>query len=333
MGVILMELTDDNYYQTKMLSVSSVRLFAQNPARALADFTGQCPWFDNLKALPLGSAFHDMLERAIRYTCNKENVEQTFNEVKDDNWPEILAKRAEEYAADKVEREMCTSDDYKDIRKKNGELTAEASKVSIWFHIMWNSDVMQDAAVRAMLSTKDDNIEVIPEKPFIGSYKSEGQEIRYKGKPDLFIVDHEAKQIDAFDYKTSHPFDPSGMDWGDDIQGNHRYMPIEWMAEKLFPWQAGVYRQLLWDNGYKDYQIRYRYLVITKEKTPRLNVFTISDESMDEGYSQFCDWLVRAHGYIIGDLEAPLIQDGSKYANMQTYKHPLQFTSYPYKAD
>ena len=74
MGVILMELTDDNYYQTKMLSVSSVRLFAQNPARALADFTGQCPWFDNLKALPLGSAFHDMLERAIRYTCNKKNV-------------------------------------------------------------------------------------------------------------------------------------------------------------------------------------------------------------------------------------------------------------------
>lgn len=48
------------------------------------------------------------------------------------------------------------------------------------------------------------------------------------------------------------------------------------MQDKMFPRQVDVYRHLMQTNGYRDYHVNYHYLVITKEKVPRLNVFDIS---------------------------------------------------------
>lgn len=326
-----MKLTNKNYYQTKILSVSSVKLFAQNPARALADFTGQFPWSDDLIITPLKSAFHDMLTRAVEYTCNKKIIANASKNLTDDSWIQKTLDLAEKRASKSVITEMLKADKYLHLRSTNGNLISIAEKIPIWFHILWNSDVMKNVGIQAMMSTQTEDVDIVIEKPFVGIYKLDNQNIKYKGKPNLFIVNHKQKSLDVFNYKISLPFDPSGYDWGNDITGKRQYMPIEWTAEKLFPWQAGVYRQLLWDNGYKDYQIRYRFLVITKEKTPRLNVFTISKESMDEGYSQFKYYLILAHGYVSGELkDPPLIQDGSKFANMQSYKHPLSFVSQPF---
>lgn len=326
-----MQLTSENYYQTKLLSVSSVKLFAQNPARALADFTGQYSWSNDPITFPLNLAFHDMLERASKYTCNKKIIENASKNLNDDSWIQRTLDLAEKNASKSVIKEMLKAKKYSELHTAKGNLISKAEKVPIWFHILWNSDIMKNVSIQSMLSTHNKDVDVIIEKPFVGVYKSDNQEIKYKGKPNLFIVNHKQKSIDAFDYQLSSSFDSSGYDWGKDVTGKRQYMPIEWTTEKLFPWKAGVYRQLLLDNGYKDYQIRYRFLVITKEETPRLNVFTISKESMDEGYSQFKYYLILAHGYVSGELkDPPLIQDGSKFANMQSYKHPLTFVSQPF---
>lgn len=326
-----MQLNNKNYYQTKLLSISSVKLFAQNPARALADFTGQFSWSDDLTTFPLNLAFHDMVEQAIKYICNEEIIANASKNLKDDSWIPKILNFAEKNASKNVIKEMLETDKYSKLRTAKEKLISKAEKIPIWFHILWNSDIMKNVGIQAMLSTQNENIDIITEKPFVGVYESDNQKIKYKGKPNLFIVNRKQKLIDVFDYKLSLPFDSSGYDWGKDITGKHQYMPIEWTVEKLFPWQAGVYRQLLWDNGYKDYQIRYKFLVITKEETPRLNVFSISKESMDEGYSQFKYYLILAHGYVSGELkDPPLIQDGSKFANMQSYKHPLNFVSQPF---
>lgn len=67
------------------------------------------------------------------------------------------------------------------------------------------------------------------EMPFVGFYEDEDQDVKinYKGKPDMFIVDRSHKTIEAFDYKTSRPFDPSGYDWGMDIHGKRHRMSVE----------------------------------------------------------------------------------------------------------
>ena len=58
------EQQEQDYYADHTLSVSSVRLFAQNPARALADWNGEYPWFDgDGTALELGRAFHPSSKR------------------------------------------------------------------------------------------------------------------------------------------------------------------------------------------------------------------------------------------------------------------------------
>ena len=60
------EQQEKDYYADHTLSVSSVRLFAQNPARALADWNGEYPWFDgDGNALELGRAFHQMMEAML----------------------------------------------------------------------------------------------------------------------------------------------------------------------------------------------------------------------------------------------------------------------------
>lgn len=327
-----MDLTKENYYNVKMLSVSSVKQFAQNPARALADYKGEYPWFKENTDLPLGSAMHDMLECAMDYVKDKKNLNTSFQENAD-NWQISLSKKAEKTAVDLVLDEMYHSDFYANVRKKNGNLIAAAEQVPELFSIIWNSEDIQLAVLKAMVSVNNDRYAVLVEEPLIGLYVEDDKSIKFKGKPDLFIVDHQTKTIDAYDYKTSKTFDPSGYEWGTDIYGKRSYMPVEWEVQKLFPWQAGVYRELLHQNGYQDYQVNYKYLVVTKEKTPRFNIFTISDESMDEGYEQFCNWLIRAYGYINGDLEVPLVQDGSDFANLKSHNKPIEFESHPYYSD
>lgn len=327
-----MDLTKENYYDTKMLSVSSVKQFAQNPARALADYKGEYPWFKENVALPLGSAMHDMLECAMDYVKDKKNLNASFRENAD-NWQTILSKKAEESAIDLVLDEMFHSDFYASVRRKNGNLIAAAEQIPELFSIIWNSEDIQLAVLKAMVSANNDRYDVVAEEPLVGLYIEDNKSIKFKGKPDLFVVDHQTQTIDAYDYKTSKSFDSSGYEWGTDIYGKRAYMPVEWEVQKLFPWQAGVYRELLRQNGYQNYHINYKYLVVTKEKTPRFNIFKISDESMDEGYEQFCSWLVRAYGYINGDLEAPLVQDGSEFANLKSHKKPIEFESHPYYSD
>lgn len=228
---------------------------------------------------------------------------------------------------------MFHSDFYASVRRKNGNLIAAAEQIPELFSIIWNSEDIQLAVLKAMVSANNDRYDVVAEEPLMGLYIEDNKSIKFKGKPDLFVVDHQTKTIDAYDYKTSKSFDSSGYEWGTDIYGKRAYMPVEWEVQKLFPWQAGVYRELLRQNGYQNYHINYKYLVITKEKTPRFNIFKISDESMNEGYEQFCSWLVRAYGYINGDLEAPLVQDGSEFANLKSHKKPIEFESHPYYSD
>lgn len=326
-----MTLTKDNYYETKMLSVSIVRQFAQNPKRALDSYNGKFPFFDEkTTALPLGTAFHDMLENAINLAKDKEFIDSLPKD--DTDWILNGLSLIEQKAIDIIFEQMQNEPKYNNIRTKKGLLTADAKRVPEWFKLLWNSEPMKNIALKAILSTNNNAISVHTEMPFVSTYHGTFDEIKYKGRIDLYIVDKKKKIIDAYDYKTSKPFDPSGIDWGTDIDGNHTRMPVEWTVEKLFPWQAGVYRHLLQDNGYQDYTVKYHYLVITKEKTPRLTIFNISSESMDEGYSQFCDWLVKANEYIKGNIEAPLIQDGSQYANQQTHSSPIEITSHPYDA-
>ena len=324
-----MELTNENYYKTKMLSVSTVKNFARNPQRALADYNGETPWFSKSVDLPLGTAMHDMLEKAMRFVTDGQKLKEAFKSDSN-SWQTGFINLAAEQAINEVVDEIETKDEYELLRTKKGALIAKAKQVPNYFKFIWNSPIMQMAILKAMVGVNNERYEAVLEAPLVGLYTDGEVKIKFKGKPDMFIVDHQNKVIEAFDYKTSKPFDSSGFEWGEDIHGNRGYMPVEWEANKLFPWQAGVYRELLKQNGYRDYQVEYRYLVITKEKVPRFNIFRISDESMDLGYREFCDELVKAYGYINGDLEAPLVQDGSQYANEQSHQHPVEFLSEPY---
>ncbi len=296
------------YYDDHTLSVSSVRLFAQNPARALADWNNECPWFDDEKALLLGRAFHDGMENLLKIT--KANA--------DTDSPDDLREQA--YV--QVEKELTDlieiDSEYESLLSKKGAMLTDTKRMFTWLKSLWFSTATLQ--LFRVATSNNDELDLFIEKPF----RSEYHGIAFKGKLDSFVVNHQAKIIDAYDYKTTRPFDPSGYEWGTDINGERRMMPVEWMVEKLFPWQAGVYRELLRVNGYHDYKIRYHYLTVTKENEPRIDVFEIHDDAMDAGFEAFSEWLEKANDYITGKIEAPLLQDGSKYANQQTHQHPLK---------
>lgn len=319
---------DNEYYEDKTLSVSSVRLFAQNPKRALANYLGEFPWFDDNNALLQGRYFHDLLEFSMEYINNEENVKLT-KEKDSSIWVDNLLEKAKQYAFDKIKplEENEYSDLFSSKGKTKGQLKATNKPILEWFNVVINSDPVKEIIMQTMISqvTNQERFEVLIEEPFKSSYDN----VEYKGKLDIYVVDKQEKVIHAYDYKTAKSYDPSGWAWGDDIFGKHRFMPVEWTVEKLFPWQAGVYRQLLLDNGYHDYTIDYHYIVVTKEKTPRLDIFTIDDQSMDIGYKQFCKWLVKANNYINGIEEAPLIADGSAYYNTLTQKEGNKLVSHP----
>lgn len=296
------------YYDDHTLSVSSVRLFAQNPRRALADWNGECPWFSNEKPLLLGRAFHDGMEQLLKITEANAGTDN----------PAGLREQA--YV--QVEKELTalieSNPEYASLLSKRGGMLTDTKRMFTWLKSLWFSTTTLQLFTAAISDSKQ--LDLFVEKAFKSNYHG----VSFKGKLDSFVVNHQAKIVDAYDYKTTRPFDPSGIEWGTNIDGERRMMPVEWTVEKLFPWQAGVYRELLKANGYRDYKIRYHYLTVTKEDEPRIDVFEIHDDAMDAGFEAFSEWLEKANDYINGKLEAPLYQDGSKYANQQTHTHPLK---------
>lgn len=312
-----MRLTDKNYYTTKMLSVSSVRLFAQNPARALADFNNQAPWFENSNALLMGGLFHSMLEKAMDLVRQSEA-------------PDVQAARnsAMETTLSELTTKLNCDSQYHVLFTKTGKLRAEPSRIPEWFKAVWQSSPMTPVITVAYNHARglDHSRKVVTEIPLQSTF----QGVPYKGKPDLLLIDTNEKVIMAYDYKTSHPFAPYGMDYATDLDGNRNYMNVAWSREKLFPWQAGVYRQLLWDNGYAGFTVHYQYLVITKETTPRLTVFDITSAAMDQGFAEFTQALIQADEYI-KTQRAPLVQDGSAFANRTTYQDPIEIVVNPHE--
>ena len=79
------EQLDTKYYETKMLSVSSVKLFAQNPARALDDWNGVYKWFSNKQELNFGNYVHSGIQDAL------ENTDKYLKEFIN-NTPDMFTK-------------------------------------------------------------------------------------------------------------------------------------------------------------------------------------------------------------------------------------------------
>lgn len=300
------------YYEDKTLSFSSVRLFAQNPARALADYNGEEPWFKDPKPLLLGRAFHEAMEQMLTYLSRHRDETPSEDGIISDAFdaldlPELLT----------------TNSDYEPLLTKKGLLTADAKRLPGWVKSLWQSSASDPLKLAALDS--DTNTQLFLEKPF----KAKWHGVAYKGKLDAFVVNEKEKVVNAYDFKTTRNFDPSGFEWGTDINGHRSYMPVEWTVEKLFPWQAGIYRELLRENGYADYQINYHYLTVTKQDQPRIDVFEISPEAMDLGFAQFAEALLKAYRIIEGMEKAPLVMDGSDFANRQTIYQPLIHKTVP----
>ncbi|WP_025021409.1 hypothetical protein [Ligilactobacillus equi] len=114
----------------------------------------------------------------------------------------------------------------------------------------------------------------------------------------------------------------NGIEWGELLDGTRSRTSVVWHVDKLFPVQAGTYRQLLQDNGYSDYEIDYTYIVATKESSPRIDVWSITDEAMDKGLDIFLENLVLANDYITGKQTAPVVYDDSPWAHKLTLKTP-----------
>lgn len=288
--------SDVDYYNTKMLSVSSVRLFQQNPARALADWSSKHSWFENDSALLYGRYVHAAMQDFM--TEGETHFQDTIRGE--------LKRKSDD-----------PKDDHK-IFKKNGDYYAEYATMDKAI------DVLQKCKIISFFHSHlgDERFDPVVEAGLIGTLHKDGEkDLKVKGKPDLLMIDKEKKQIYAFDYKTSKTYDPSGMGYAVDINTLQRgWINLAWSVQKAFPWQAGVYRELIRQSGayYADYPISYRYLVVTKEKVPRLDIWTISNEAMDQGYAAFKKAAFKARKYINGEAEAELRQDDSNFFNLST---------------
>lgn len=280
-----------NYYGTKMLSVSSVRLFAQNPARALDNWNGVFDWFTDDSALLYGQYVHSGLQDFL--TGSHELEKFRLGNPK--------------------------------IFKKNGDLLAKYAQAKTVLNALIESTPLQKMAKMAV----SNQYKLQVETPFHSKYKSVG----FKGKMDAILVDKKNKVIHAFDFKTSKNYDQSGVDWGTLFDGTRKKCSVAWHADKAFAWQAGTYRQLLRDNGYADYSIDYTYIVGTKEASPRIDVWVISPEAMDLGFQLFASNLLLADKYIKGEKIAPVIFDGSQWANQKTIKKPNILEVLPFLPD
>ncbi|HJG66986.1 MAG TPA: PD-(D/E)XK nuclease-like domain-containing protein [Staphylococcus ureilyticus] len=273
------EQLDTKYYETKMLSVSSVKLFAQNPARALDDWNGVYKWFSNKQELNFGNYVHSGIQDALEDT--DKYLKEFMNET-----PDMFTKAGTLLAkfrlADTVLNKFLSSATFKEL--------LEARNIYKMF----------------------------VEKPFMSEY----QGIRYKGKIDLMFIDDKNKNIHCIDFKTSRPYAQNGIEWGTMLDGSQKKTSVAWHVEKLFPVQAGVYRQLLQDNGYSDYKIDYTYIVMTKETSPRIDIWNITDKAMNKGLDIFFENLVLANKYITGQAVAPIIFDDSAWAHEKSLERP-----------
>lgn len=278
-----MQLKKD-YYGTKILSVSSVRLFSQNPARALDDWNGTYAWFGDKSALNFGNYVHSGVQDAL------ENTEQHLQEFKK-NTPELFTKKGDKLLAKFKMAQTCL-------------------------------DALLNSATFKGIQAGAKHMQLYVEKPFISQFKG----VTYKGKLDAMLVDTKHKTVHCIDFKTSKTYPQSGIDWGDLIDGTHTKSCVAWHVEKMFPMQAGVYRQLLLDNGYQDYTIDYTYIVVTKESSPRIDTWHIDPEAMDEGLAIFQENLLKADTYIKGQVKAPVVYDDSAWAHRLTIAHPNQLS-------
>ena len=83
----------NEYYDVKMLSVSSVKKFLQNPLRALDDWNGVFPWFSesSTQALIYGNYVHSAIQDAL------EETDEHLNEFKEEH-PSMFKKDGTMYA-------------------------------------------------------------------------------------------------------------------------------------------------------------------------------------------------------------------------------------------
>lgn len=261
-----------NYYDIEMLSVSTVRLFAQNPMRALEHWNGIENWFTNKDALIYGQYVHAGIEDFLT------DSEEALNKLKNEE-PSLF--------------------------KNSGELYAKFKQADKVLEVLKNNEIIQSIKNKV----NNSSFEVYIEKEFFSEFK----EIKFKGKPDIFIIDKKNNYILAYDFKTSKPYHSSGVDWGTTIEGDRKLFDVSWHSDKLFAWQAGTYRHLIQEEF--NLPVYYQYIVATKEEQPRIDIWEITEEAMDYGFELFKENLVKAHEYIIGTRPATFIDDGSPWAN------------------
>lgn len=269
-----------NYYDLKYLDVSAVKLFAQNPARALDSWNGVKPWFDDNKALAVGQYVHAGLEEFL--TGRKEIITDVLKQYKD----ELLTIKGLENANTKMAKNVL-------------------------------SVLESNEAVRAIRDGSQQGLARVEESLF-GTI--DGVEV--KGKVDAMIIYKPTKTVYMYDFKTSQTYPADGFEWIDTIEGKRRYDSVIWDRTKLFPWQASLYKELLLQQEeFAGWNVEYQYIVGTKEKTPRVDIFQMTDEVLNEGLKQFKEALATTDKILKGELEADTIADGSQWYNATTQKN------------
>ena len=270
-----------DYYADKKLSFSTVRQFAQNPQRALDAWNGVMPWFTDDSALLYGSYVHARLQDALENRTDNAHL----NALKD-------AEPA--------------------LFKKDGNLYAKYEQADTVASVILASDLVQ--WVRSKYA-EPDQFDILVEQGLSGEIEG----IPFKGKPDVVVVDKLNKRVFVFDFKTSKLYPANGMDWISTFDNQRVYDSVALDSAKLFAWQAGVYIELLKQNGYADYEFQSRYIVATKQDVPRLDVWTISKDDWESGLDYVKTFTRMAQRYIDGELTAPVIADSSPWYNLRTH--------------
>lgn len=270
-----------DYYADKKLSFSTVRQFAQNPQRALDAWQDIMPWFTDDSALLYGSYVHARIQDALENRTDNAHL----NALKNDE-PALF--------------------------KKDGNLYAKYEQADTVASIILSSDLVQWVQSRY---SEPENFDVIVEQGLTGELDG----VPFKGKPDVVVVDKAHKRVFVFDFKTSKAYPANGMDWITTFDGQRVYDSVALDSAKLFAWQAGIYIELLKQNGYADYEFQSRYIVATKQDVPRLDVWTIAKDDWEAGLDYVKTFTRMATRYINGDVTAPVVADSSPWYNLRTH--------------
>lgn len=270
-----------DYYADKKLSFSTVRQFAQNPQRALDAWQDIMPWFTDDSALLYGSYVHARIQDALENRTDNAHL----NALKH-NEPALF--------------------------KKDGNLYAKYEQADAVASIILSSDLVQWVQSRY---SEPENFDIIVEQGLTGELDG----VPFKGKPDVVVVDKAHKRVFVFDFKTSKAYPANGMDWISTFDGQRVYDSVALDSAKLFAWQAGIYIELLKQNGYADYEFQSRYIVATKQDVPRLDVWTIAKDDWEAGLDYVKTFTRMATRYINGDLTAPVVADSSPWYNLRTH--------------